>query len=141
MSATTSSTAYDQAFSAGAAAERNRIVGILQSEEGKKRPSAALEMALDETGISADTAGRLLARLPVEGASRGNGPSFTHGAGAKREHLAGLNAAVDALIPKTEANAGGAPGPAPAEASNPRLSRMFAAVDRLTGGPAGSSRS
>lgn len=49
----------------GATAERARISAILGSDEGKKRPVAALAAALD-TDLSAESASAFLAKLPVE---------------------------------------------------------------------------
>ena len=45
-------------------AERTRIKGILSSEEAKSRASAALTLALSDTGLAADVAVKTLADLP-----------------------------------------------------------------------------
>ncbi|SIQ57439.1 signal peptide peptidase SppA [Rhizobium sp. RU20A] len=49
----------------GALAERTRISAILDSEEGKKRPAAALAAALD-TDMTADQTIKFMAKLPAE---------------------------------------------------------------------------
>lgn len=49
----------------GAVAERTRISAILDSDEGKKRPAAALAAALD-TDMSAEQAVKFMAKLPEE---------------------------------------------------------------------------
>jgi capsid assembly protease len=50
---------------AGASAEKDRINAIIGSDEGQKRPSAALAAALD-TDMSAEQASKFLAKLPEE---------------------------------------------------------------------------
>ncbi len=69
----------------GAVAERQRIQAILDSEEGKKRPAAAMAAALD-TDMPADKATAFLAKLPpeckVEGAVDPKSPKGTEGAAA-----------------------------------------------------------
>lgn len=54
-----------EGMSAGAAAERARIVAILGSEEAKTRPVAAMAAAL-ETDLSAEAASKFIAKLPSE---------------------------------------------------------------------------
>lgn len=49
----------------GATAERERISAIINSDEGKKRPAAAMAAALD-TDMSAEAASKFLAKLPEE---------------------------------------------------------------------------
>lgn len=51
----------------GVAAERARIAAILTSEEGRARPAAALALALDDDSPRAETAIKLLGKLPEEG--------------------------------------------------------------------------
>ncbi len=55
----------NQGRTEGATAERARIVAILDSEEGKKRPTAALAAALD-TDMSAEQATKFLGKLAEE---------------------------------------------------------------------------
>lgn len=49
----------------GMAAQKTRISAIMDSEEGKKRPTAAFGAAMD-TDMTAEQANKFLARLPVE---------------------------------------------------------------------------
>ena len=60
-------TARAEGMEAGATAERERISAILGSEEGQKRPKAA--MAMVELGVSAEKASAQLAKLPEETAA------------------------------------------------------------------------
>lgn len=53
----------------GASAERQRIKGIMDSDEAKKRPVAAQAAAMD-TDMSVDAAKAFLAKLPEEGAAQ-----------------------------------------------------------------------
>ncbi|XOK12634.1 S49 family peptidase [Agrobacterium tumefaciens] len=57
----------------GVKAERERIGSILNSEEGKARPNAALTLALAADSPSAETAKGLLASLPAENVSAAGG--------------------------------------------------------------------
>lgn len=52
----------------GATAERGRITAIVNSEEGKKRPKAAVSLAM-KSGIDAETANSVLADLAEEAAA------------------------------------------------------------------------
>jgi signal peptide peptidase SppA len=54
-----------EGFKEGATAERTRISTILNSEEGRKRPVAAMAAALD-TDLSAEQVSAFLAKLPEE---------------------------------------------------------------------------
>lgn len=60
-----STKAHAEGLKAGAAAEKTRILAILNSDVAKERPVAALAAAL-ETDMSAETATSFLARLPAE---------------------------------------------------------------------------
>lgn len=73
----------------GAVAERNRITSILNSDEAKERPKAALASAL-KTEMDADAAKAFLADMPKEAAAQEH-TQQTAGAGAKT-----FNAAMDA---------------------------------------------
>ena len=59
----------------GATAERTRISAILNSDEGKKRPVAALNTALN-TDMPADKASTFLGNMPAEGATEGKPNAF-----------------------------------------------------------------
>jgi capsid assembly protease len=58
----------------GAQAERDRIGAILNSDEAKARPNAALKLALDAAQFSAETAKGVLAGLPEEKAPAAEAP-------------------------------------------------------------------
>lgn len=70
-------------LSEGAAAERNRITAIVGSEEGKKRPKAAMKMATNEKllALDAEAIGDLLADMAVEtqGSETQTGPGAPKG--------------------------------------------------------------
>ncbi|KTQ86762.1 hypothetical protein NS226_17820 [Aureimonas ureilytica] len=123
------SMSHADGFAAGVAAERNRIVGILSSDEAKRRPGAALEMALADSDLSIDAASRLLARLPTEGAPQAASSSST----TASVHMAGLLAMVDKEADKVRASAGEAEGLSPASASQPPARGLMAAIDDMVG--------
>lgn len=64
----------------GATDERARVKAIIESDEGKARPVAALSAAL-KTGMSVDEAKDFLGGLPEEGAPDPAGSNATTGAG------------------------------------------------------------
>ena len=59
---------HAEGVKAGATAERTRIAAILASDEGKKRPKAAMSLAM-KTALSLDEANASLADMPEETAS------------------------------------------------------------------------
>lgn len=73
--AAATTTAKAEGVTEGAVAERARINAIVGSEEGKKRPMAALEMALDEDlmSLKPDAFTKMLAKMPEETGDAGNG--------------------------------------------------------------------
>lgn len=65
----------------GAAAERARISAVVNSEEGKKRPSMALKMATGDkfASLDAETITEMLADMPEEKAAAGDGKTNATG--------------------------------------------------------------
>lgn len=61
--------AYSEAYALGAKQERERFKAIIFSDEGKKRPEAALAAA-QTTDMTADQAIKFIAQLPEENVSR-----------------------------------------------------------------------
>ncbi len=63
----------------GVTAERERIAAIVNSDEGKARPKAALTLALDEDSPKAETAIKLLGTMPEETTADANANSSKPG--------------------------------------------------------------
>ena len=98
--ATTKAHAEGQA--AGAAAEKTRIVAILNSDAAKERPNAALAAAL-ETDMSAETALTFLSRLPAEAAQAAT--TAAEEPKGKSPMLAAMDAAGGVNLSSTDGNA------------------------------------
>lgn len=100
-------------YAEGQKAERERISAILGSDEGKKRPTAALAAALD-TGMASDQTIAFLAKLPEES------PAKADLGASEKEKLANatrFDAAMSKDSPNVGANAGGDEDDKPSRAS------------------------
>lgn len=113
---------------AGATAERTRISGILASEEGQKRPKAALSFAL-KTDMSVEAAQAVLSDLPEEKAETTQGVDAK--GNVKRDHFA------EAMgnTPKLESGEGGDGGEGGDDPDSPeaKASSILAAYGREAG--------
>lgn len=116
-------TATASAMTAGAAAERERITAIIESDEGKKRPVAAMAAAMD-TEMSAEQAAKFLGKLPEEKAEAAAPAPKEDAQGPKGKDGAGK----DFVQTMNEAEHPEAGSPAPADAAAARQSRMRGAA-------------
>lgn len=95
-----------EGMKAGATAERTRISAILASDEGKKRPKAAMSLAM-KTALSLEEATASLADMPEEKAEAA--PATTTEPGGKKP-AAKTNHFEDAMNKDGGANVGGGEG-------------------------------
>lgn len=102
----------------GATAERARISAIVNSDEGKKRPSMALKMATGDkfSALDAETVTEMLSEMPEEKAAAAPAP---------KENATGKN--FNEKMDDTKNADVGAPGEGDSGANN-RASRALASI-------------